>query len=426
MEQGTVYDAKIDIMTETHQHKITTLICSPKLKHIATMSKMDKIIVIWHNETELTKLEPSSRFFAREITNAQEYHHGHELIELSYDGLIVVKHEGDFVLVLIHPDDKKVLFKFKIYLYSVINNNNNKRLQCKTIFTFDQHNYYNLNCAIFRNGRLLISGNKIIAGNFCLLWNAETKDSEFEISKEVDLPNFLYGHSETQYSNLNSDNILFTILHHGLKIYSAKTGIRITDLGVVNNEDIKEDNKGFNINFVNQGKHLLISYFPKITRFSELSQIVIRLINPYSPKLDKFLDISIGANFSSENIKFFPQRIYNDRVIGIAYNKVQIHKIFQDDFFKNLQNKDQNEIHFLCTTHFLCITDEILKEIEKGLNVLDRDLREKKELKNIKILKGHQIYWHYDGKKLLEFRSNTEELVIEPTILEEASYRVKR
>ncbi|KAF0425680.1 transient receptor potential cation channel subfamily a member 1 [Gigaspora margarita] len=449
-ENETVYEAKIDVMTELHQHKITTLICSPNLKYIATMSKMDEVIIIWHNETQL---KPISKFFAREITNAQEYHHGHELVELSDDALVVIEREGtlnmfdtkkrqhikiwkiaeykkirctflykgDFMLVLIHPNDKKVLFKFKIYLYSVVNN----RLQCKTIYTFDQHNYYNLNCTIFRNGKLLISGNKNIAGNFCLLWNAETEASEFEISKVVDLPNVLFGNSEMQYSNLNNDSII-AILHHGLKIYSAKTGIRIADLGVVNNEEIMEDNKGFNINFVNQGKHLLISYFPAITRFSELSQIVIRLINPYSPESDESLDIFIGTNFSSENIRFFPQRIYNDRVIGIVYNKVQIHKIFQDDFFQNLRNRNLNEIHFLCKTHFLCMTDEILKKIEKGLSVLDREFRDKKEFKSIKILKGHQIYWRYDGKKLSAFINNTEEIVAESIIFEGPSYRVKR
>ncbi|RIB24721.1 hypothetical protein C2G38_621993 [Gigaspora rosea] len=256
-----------------------------------------------------------------------------------------------------------------------------------------------INCIIFRNGKLLISGNKNIAGNFCLLWNAETEASEFEISKVVDLPNVLFGNSEMQYTNLNNDSIM-AILHHGLKIYSAKTGIRIADLGVVNNEEIKEDNKGFNINFVNQGKHLLISYFPAITGFSELSQIVIRLINPYSPESDKSLDIFIGANFNSENIRFFPQRIYNDRVIGIVYNEVQ--------------------------THFLCMTDEILKEIEKGLSVLGREFRDKKEFKSIKILKGHQIYWRYDGKKLSAFINNTEEIVAESIIFEGSSYRVKR
>ncbi|CAG8463841.1 12860_t:CDS:2 [Gigaspora rosea] len=394
MEQTTDDDIRIDVEhnIRTHDSEITTLVCSPNLKYMATMSKENKVIIIWHNEAQL---KPSSRLLAYEITNILGKH---ELVELSDDGLIVLivkdfyasdalviydTKERQQILILgdietkekQHANTLHYITESYYHFYSVLRNKH-IQLRSNSVFNFFTRSDFNLNYVLLRNGWMLIT-KRGDNSTFYFLWNMETATFEFEIFGEYE------GLGMDHYKTNKSDKIL-AIWHNGLETYSTQTGIMISK------ENYQDQNdRNWQINFIcpdqRFAERLLIS------NSEDPSKVVVYLLDPYSLKLDRSLDIHLNDEFTPKII-----RVYNDKIIRTVNNQVLVHDIFQNNLVERLRNdlKNQNNIHSLN------IIEDILEKINNvdTIHGLDDEVIE---------LLGHQNSWKYyqESDQLLMFRN---------------------
>ncbi|KAF0536477.1 transient receptor potential cation channel subfamily a member 1 [Gigaspora margarita] len=423
MEQTTDDDIRIDVEhnIRTHDSEIMTLICSPNLKYMATMSKENKVIIIWNNEVQL---KPCSRLLAYEITNILGKH---ELVELSDDGLIVLivkdfyasdaliiydTKERQQILILGDTETKEkqyanishyicesyvtdihctflyngnfmLLYKtlfglYKYHFYSVLRNKH-IQFQSNSIYNFFTRSDFNLNYVLLRNGWMLIT-KRGYNGTFYFLWNMETATFEFEIFGEYE------GLGMEHYKTNKSDKIL-AIWHNGLETYSTQTGIMISK------ENYQDQNdRNWQINFIcpdqRFAERLLIS------NSEDSSKVIVYLLDPYSLKLDRSLDIHLNDEFTPKII-----RVYNDKIIRTVNNQILVHDIFQNNLVERLRSdlRNQNNIHSLN------IIEDILEKINNKDTIHDLDDLDDEVIE----LLGHQNSWKYykESDQLLMFRN---------------------
>ncbi|CAG8473639.1 10082_t:CDS:2 [Dentiscutata erythropus] len=408
-EQGDHVEIKVDEFgghepkRQNFPHDIK-LICSPNLKYIATLNEKDESILIWPVLGNESYLNADKSFKVTELDTNEDSKNVYKLEELSDDALIVLISETSCIMydtnkeqhVEIPHLNEQVLqtseiyvsflkngyFAFisesKLYLYSVITKDPRTCLQCKNRFGFN----IELNqCTLSRDGKLLIGD-----GFFKSQWDIDSE--KFEIQYPI-ANDFVFN----KYENLQA------VWHNRdltLKIYSAKTGIKILSREIEMNYK-NQNNEYFQISFMNLGERLLISHFTN-------SKMQNYLIDPYSEK-NATIKLDLYDELNSKYVGFIPKRIFENKVIGIVNRKVLIHNLFQEHY----QNYLREEIDDKNNIRFLSIMKEILDKMKDAKSEISSTLKVDIELKGqIKGKHMNLVNWEFnensDGKMELSAR----------------------
>ncbi|CAG8518994.1 12429_t:CDS:2 [Dentiscutata heterogama] len=381
----------------SHGHEIK-LVCSPNLKYIATLSEKDESILIWPVLDNKQYLDANKSFKISELDTNEDGESVFKLEELSDDALIVLISETSCIMydtnreeyVEIPHFNEQVLqtseiyvsffkngyfafiFESKLYLYSVITKDSKTCLQCKNIFGFN----IELNqCTLSRDGKLLI-GN----GFFKSQWDINSEKFEIQYPDATDLIFNKYGNLLAVWHNRDLT----------LKIYSAKTGIKILSRKIKMNYK-NQDNEYFQINFLNLSERLLISHFTN-------SKMQNYLTDPYSENSENSeenttIELELYDELNSKFVGFVPKGIFENKIIGIANRKVLIYDLFQGHFQNYLREQTEDKSNI----HFLSIMKEILEKIEEAESDISHTFKVDTELKGqIKGEHMNLVNWEYD------------------------------
>ncbi|CAG8464769.1 15301_t:CDS:2 [Racocetra fulgida] len=308
-------DIKTEISSPHNGNKITTVICSPKLKYIATSSsikeKRDFMIAVWPVIGEKNTLHPESSVTFRQFIN-DDGAVNHKLRSVSDNRLVVVEYTS-------HNEPS-----IRVFAYG---------------FT---HRY--TKCLIAKFGILIPACYKYEykEDEIRTQWNIET--GSFAAQLPMDFRSVEDSDGRDGLVR-NNDNTLFASytcvgkpLKRILNVYAAETGVKLFSYNQ------------YGIDFVRSGTHLLVPSFTKYTKIDDPPVIdLLTFIDPFSSNSPVNVSLNKSADEFKVPLEFTPRLINKNKAIGIVDGLVHVRDIIQE----NHSQKDAHDYNKIYWQNFM-------------------------------------------------------------------------
>ncbi|CAG8559631.1 23805_t:CDS:2 [Cetraspora pellucida] len=425
-------DIKTDIKTEISPHngnKITTVICSPKLKYIATSSstkeKRDFMIVVWPVIGDGNTLHPESSTTFRQFIN-DDGAVNHKLRSVSDNRLVVVEYTSHnepsirvfvifdlvrgchikvpgipmqshyhlFECAFLDNGDLIVINDTDVFVYTVNFFRGQSLLICKAAYGFT-HRY--TKCLIAKVGILIPACYKYEykEDDIRTQWNLETGSFVAQMPMDFRSVEDSDGHDGLVR---NSDNTLlasYTCVGKPLKrilnVYAAETGVKLFSY-------LLKDNQ-YGIDFVRSGTHLFVPSFTKYTKIDDPPVIdLLTFIDPSSSNCPVNVSLKKSADEFNVPLEFTPRLINKNKAIGIVDGLVHVRDIFQ----ANYSRKDAHDYNKIYCQNFMEGIAENIKHYLGFNNSITSNYN--------KVYSGNNITWSIfdtqNGEELTAFILN--------------------
>ncbi|CAG8610546.1 16923_t:CDS:2 [Dentiscutata erythropus] len=431
---GIKTDIKTAISSSPHNDKVTTVICSPKLKYIATSSsikeKRDFIIAIWPVIDDKSILQPESSATFRQFIH-DEGAVNHKLRSVSDNHLVVVEYTSHnepsirvfvifdlvrgchikvpgipmqshyhlFECAFLDNGDLVVINDTDVFVYTVNFFKGQSILKCKAAYGFT-HRY--TKCLIAKFGKLIPACYKYEykEDDIRTQWDLETGSFSAQIPMDFRSVEDSEGHDgfvrNSDKTLLASYTCVGKPLKRVLNVYSAETGVKLFS------HTLKENQYG--IDFVCSGARLLVPSFTKYTRIDDPPVIdLLTFIDPLShnsPVHPVHISLKESADGINVPLGFTPRFINQNKAIGIVDGLVHVRDIFQE----NHSRKDVQDCNNIYLQNFM-------KEIADNLKYyLGSSSSSSPSSSYNKVYSGNNITWSIfdtqDGEELAAFSLN--------------------
>ncbi|CAG8467881.1 3166_t:CDS:2 [Gigaspora rosea] len=373
-------DIKTVISSSPHNdNKITTVICSPKLKYIATSSsikeKRDFMIAIWPIIDDKTTLQPESSNTFRQFIH-DDGAVNQKLRSVSDNNLVVVEYTSHnepsirvfvildlvqgfhikvpgipmqshyhlFECAFLDNGDLVVINDTDVFVYTISFFRGQSMLICKAAYGFT-HRY--TKCLISKFGKLIPACYKYEykEDDIRTQWDLETGSFVAQIPMDFRSVEDSNGHDDLVR---NCDKTLlasYTCVGKPqkriLNVYSAETCVKLFSYNT-----LKENQ--YDIDFVRNGSRILVPSFTKYTKIDDPPVIdFLTLINPFSSNSPINISLKESSNEINVPLNFTPRLINKNKAIGIVDGIVHVRDIFQEDHSRKDINDYNNFQNFM-------------------------------------------------------------------------------
>ncbi|CAG8690098.1 11508_t:CDS:2, partial [Racocetra persica] len=438
-------DVKTEISSPHNGNKITTVICSPKLKYIATSSsikeKRDFMIAVWPVIGEKNTLHPESSATFRQFIN-DDGAVNHKLRSVSDNRLVVVEYTSHnepsirvfvifdlvqgchikvpgipmqshyhlFECAFLDNGDLVVINDTDVLVYTVNFFRGQSLLICKAAYGFT-HRY--TKCLIAKFGILIPACYKYEykEDEIRTQWNIET--GSFAAQMPMDFRSVEDSDGRDVLVR-NNDNTLFASytcvgkpLKRILNVYAAETGVKLFSYTLKDNQ--------YGIDFVRSGTHLLVPSFTKYTKIDDPPVIdLLTFIDPFSSNSPVNVSLKKSVDEFKVPLEFTPRLINKNKAIGIVDGLVHVRDIIQE----NHSQKDAHDYNKIYWQNFM---EEIADNLKSYLGS-----NSSITLNYNKVYSGNNITWSIfdtqNGEELTAFILNKITYYWEPVNIRRGFY----